>query len=105
MHLKVICRDEVLEALRYLGFKIALVKTESEALKEFLEELGRESIIVIEEELFDKIKDKLRIYLAEVKYPPYIVIIPNSKRPTTHRLKDLYELMSKAVGVKLKWSK
>jgi len=94
-------KGKELESLRVLGVRVILLDEESDVRK-VLEEILRSRAVVIEEDLYREMRSKLRRALEGVKYPPLVVVVPSPGREGTERLKDLYNLLSMAVGVKLK---
>lgn len=74
-----------------------------EAVEKFKKAVSekRFKIILIPEEFFDKIKEEAKLIESE-KDRPIIAVIPGFKGPTKGRAVELYDLVSQAVGTKLK---
>uniref|UniRef100_A0A7C4B9X3 V-type ATP synthase subunit F n=1 Tax=Thermofilum pendens TaxID=2269 RepID=A0A7C4B9X3_THEPE len=94
-----------IDSMMLLGFKVIKVPeklgetTQDEVLSVVLES----KVVVIEEPVYAQISDRLGKLLSYVKEPPLLVIVPSHKQPSTRRLEELYQKLSYAVGVRLRW--
>ena len=94
-------KNEHLRALEVLGFDVNILPSEY-SIEEVLSKILGARVALVEEDVYRSIESRLRRVSEGQKYPPLIVVIPSEGSEATHRLKDLYELLSRAVGVKLK---
>jgi len=100
----VISVNECARAIELIGAECNVVSTQSEAERAFSEAiLKRYPIIIIDEDVSEMISEFKAKMLKDLREPPIIVVIPSFRKPKGLRLSQLYSLISKAVGVKLKW--
>ncbi|MCD6096274.1 MAG: hypothetical protein J7J99_06920 [Thermoprotei archaeon] len=98
-----------IEALRIIGADVHLVKKdeleEDYRKAEVVDAILRSRMVIIEDDIYVIIKDLLRHVLEKIREPPLIVVVPDLGEKRTTRLEELHKLISKAVGVELKWKK
>jgi len=97
--------SKLVESFSIIGARTVIVddpKSE-EGLAKVMEAIANYKTVIIEEEVYSNVKEKLESVLSGMRYPPLIVVVPDLKNRGTSRLKDLHELLSVAVGVRLKW--
>lgn len=94
-------RSKHLKALEVLGFDVNILP-DTYTSEDVLSKILSAKVALIEEDVYRSVKNRLRRVSEGQRYPPLIVVVPSEKSEVTHRLKDLYELLSRAVGVKLK---
>ena len=96
-----------LDALSTLGFevmKISKILSEDER-EEILGRVVTSKLVIIEEEIYKQLKDRLRDLLKILHSPPLIVVVPTLEKNKTYRLEELHDIISHAVGVRLKWKR
>jgi len=98
----VLGKDYSLDCLRALGFQVYIVKNQEDMERVIVERAYKASIIVIESELVNDLKNSP--LLSMMKRPPVLLIVPSLRNRETCRVKELYETLSRAVGIKLKES-
>jgi len=96
-----------IDSMMLLGFKVIKVPERlSEALQEeVLSTVLGSKVVVIEEPVYAQIGERLDKILPYVKEPPLLVVVPSHRQPSTRRLEELYQKLSYAIGVRLKWVK
>lgn len=96
-----------IDSMRLLGFEVIMVpeKLPDTMEEEVISKIVESKVVVIEELVYSQISGKLRKFLSLLREPPLLVIVPSMKQPSTYRLEELYQLLSYAVGVRLKWAK
>ncbi len=93
-------RSGNVHSLKVLGIRvISLDEVDSHTLMERIREA---SAVIIEEDVYKEYEDRIKRVFKEMRYPPLIILVPGFGKTKTERLKDLYETLSTAVGVKLK---
>ena len=96
-----------IDALSMLGFEV--IKTPELLSEDDVHHvLGRiltSRLVVLEEDLYVQVREHLEEVLETTRRPPLIVIVPTLKRGETYRLQELHNMISRAVGVRLKWKK
>jgi len=99
-------KGHAVESLKLLGFDVCKVRelSEDEAMK-VCEKALEAKAIVIEEEVYKAFKHKINLVTSGMKNPPVLIVVPSIETRETSRLKELYSLLSQAVGVKLRWMK
>ncbi|RLE73484.1 MAG: hypothetical protein DRJ37_00080 [Thermoprotei archaeon] len=98
-----ITRSRYLESLKALGIKAIVTNETGEQLwKKLRNHVAEYKALIIEEDLYKSIETKLKRYFQGLRYPPLLIIVPNVGEKQSTRLKDMYEYLSTAVGVKLK---
>jgi len=96
----------VIEGLSIMGADVLIVdnpKKDEEVLVKVMEAVSRYKAVIIEEDVYQAVKGKLETLLSGMRYPPLVIVIPGIRGKGTSRLKDLHELLSTAVGVRLRW--
>lgn len=98
---------ETVEPLRLLGFDVIRVHggLSQEDVEMIVSKILESRVALVENEIYSTVKDRLRQVLPLVKEPPLLVVIPSSEKASTGRLEELYNMLSLAVGVRLKWVK
>ncbi len=94
-----------IEILNMLGFEVIMVPetlTKDKA-RDITGRILTSRITIIEEEIYKALKNDLKQLLALSKKPPLLVVIPSPEKGETYRLEELYNMISRAVGVQLKW--
>lgn len=103
--------DMVMVGDKYLlsGFRLIGVETveavDDEAAAKKVEELayeGKVKIVIITEKVSVKLKMLRDDMLKTRRFYPIFVIIPDFESPLNERIKELHQLVSQAIGVKLK---
>lgn len=105
MSIAAIGLSKLVESFSIIGAKAVIIddpKSE-EGLAKIMETIANYKTVIIEEEVYANVKEKLESILSGMRYPPLIVVVPDLKNRGTSRLKDLYELLYVAVGVRLRW--
>jgi len=98
-----ITRSRYLESLKALGINAIVTNGTGEQLWEKIHDnIAEYKALIIEEDLYKSIETKLKRYFQGLRYPPLLIIVPNAGERRSARLKDMYEYLSTAVGVKLK---
>jgi len=99
--------DRSIEALKILGVKVYLLSKgiEEQEKAEAIDLILKSRVVIIEEEIYNVISNMLEQILSGVKRPPLLIVVPSLRNRKTTRIQELYELVSKAVGVELKWKK
>ncbi len=107
MSIAVYATSRGLDCLRMVGADFHLLEgvEERELKRAVVGGLERYEVLLIEEELYERVKGAIRLKMEELKKPPLIVVIPSIQKPRTRRLNELYKLLSVAVGVRLRWVK
>ena len=97
--------DKTLENLNVIGANVYILTPTNldEVLNKLSEIIEGAKVIIVEEGVPDEAMKKLTTLMSEVKRPPLLVTIPSLKHPRTSKLESLYEILSKAVGVRLRW--
>jgi len=93
-------RSKSLELLRILGVEVRCV--EDKDFKCLSEEIRGSKAVIIEEDVYREYEDSIKRLFKDMKYPPLVVVIPGREGRETERLKDIYNMLSVAMGVKLK---
>ena len=93
--------DEKFRILELVGVECHVVKSEDEALVTFKNLLGRAEVLVVDEDLYEKLSQAMRREIEDARKPPLIVVIPSFRGPRRVILKELRKAISKAVGVEL----
>lgn len=96
-----------IDALSMLGFEVIKVPEllSEDSLHQVLGRILTSRLVVIEEDIYNQVKERLQEVLETTRRPPLVVIIPTLKRGETYRLEELHNMISHAVGVRLKWKK
>ncbi len=96
-----------IDSMMLLGFKVIKVpeKLGETLQEEVLSAVLESKVVVIEEPVYAQVSDRLSKLFSYVKEPPLLVVVPSHEQPSTHRLEELYQKLSYAVGVRLKWVK
>lgn len=96
-----------IDSLRLLGFEVVRVpeKLREEEIEELVARIMESRVVVIEEPVHSQVSGKLHRLLSLVKEPPLLVVVPSMRQLSTRRLEELYQLLSRAVGVRLRWVK
>jgi len=90
-------------AFKLVGAKAFPVSSPQEArekLRRVLE--GEYKVVVLTEEVASMVKDERRRIAASGEVVPVFVVVPSFKGHENLRLKELHDLISQAVGAKLK---
>lgn len=97
--------NKTLENLNVVGANVYILTPTNldEVLNKLSEIIEGVKVVMIEEGVPEKVMKKLTALMSEVKRPPLLVTIPSLKHPRTSKLESLYEILSKAVGVRLRW--
>jgi len=99
-------KSSTIESLKSLGIDTCTVKSlDEETSLKVCEKIFSANVVIIEEDLYNSLKPKISVIASGMKNPPIFIIIPGPEAKETSRLKDLYAVLSKAVGVKLRWVK
>ena len=103
MRIAIIADKYLATGYRLAGIHSIPVRTVEEAVKRFKEAVAERSyeMIMIPEEFADEIKTEAKLLESEKKRP-IISIIPSFQGPPKGRAQELYDLVSQAVGTKLK---
>ncbi|AKG38832.1 hypothetical protein MA03_05520 [Infirmifilum uzonense] len=98
---------ETIDPLRLLGFEVIKVseKPSQEEEEAIISKILESKVAMIEGEIYALISNRLSEVMAVMKEPPLLVVVPSSSKASTHRLEELYNKLSLAVGVRLKWVK
>ncbi|QOJ79533.1 hypothetical protein IG193_03485 [Infirmifilum lucidum] len=98
---------ETVDPLRLLGFEIVKVsgKPSPDEIEAIVSKILENRVALVEGEIYSYVKDRLSQVMAVMKEPPLVVVIPSSEEVSTNRLEELYNKLSLAVGVRLKWVK
>ncbi len=96
-----------IDSLKLLGFKVFKVrgKIDKEAETEIMSKILESRAVVLEGEIYAALRDKIRELVEAAAEPPLLVVVPSSEKSETYRLEELYNMISLAVGVQLKWKK
>ncbi|MEZ0345188.1 MAG: hypothetical protein ABWK01_01380, partial [Infirmifilum sp.] len=96
-----------IDPLRLLGFEVIKVSDNPSETEEemILSKILESKVAVIEGEIYLNVKDRLSQLTAVMREPPLVVVVPSSSKTSTHRLEELYNKLSLAIGVRLKWVK
>ncbi len=96
-----------IDSLRLLGFDVVKVpeKVSKETEDEILSSVLGSKAVLIEGEIYRTLRKRLKEILSVIQEPPLIVVIPGSGKGETYRLEELYNMISLAIGVQLKWKK
>lgn len=96
-----------IDSLMLLGFDVVKVpeKMSKEVEDEVLSRILGSKAVFIEGEIYRALSKRMKEILSVVQEPPLIVVVPGSGRGETYRLEELYNMISLAVGVQLKWRK
>lgn len=96
-----------IDAMRLLGFEVLMVpeKLPESVQEEVISKVVENRVVIIEEPIYAQVGEKLRKLFSILREPPLLVVVPSMKQPSTRRLEELYQLLSYAVGVRLKWAK
>ncbi len=96
-----------IDSLKLLGFKIYKVrgKIDKEAEAEILSKILESKAVVLEGEIYATLRSKIKELVEAAAEPPLLVVVPSTEKSETYRLEELYNLISLAVGVQLKWKK
>jgi len=96
-----------IDALRLLGFEVVKVpeKLREGEDEELVAKIFESRVVVIEEPVYSQVSGKVHRLMQLVKEPPLLVVVPSMRHPSTRRLEELYQLLSRAVGVRLRWVK
>jgi len=104
MSLVVISTNECAKIFELIGAKCSVVKNQREAETAFMEALTvHPSIIMVDEEVSEMISEFKERLFKDLREPPVIVIMPSFAKSRGSRLSQLYDLIGRAVGVKLRW--
>ena len=102
-------RDKSIEVLKGVGIDVYIVDEESikkdEIKAKITEALLTAKVVILEEDVREYLKDVLNQIVDKVKKELPIIVVPNIKKEETGRLIKLRELISKAIGVELKWKR
>ncbi|MHB9303261.1 V-type ATP synthase subunit F [Thermofilum pendens] len=107
MSVVVIGSSPTVDSLRLLGFEVVRVPEklgkaeEDEVVAKILES----RVALVESEVYASVAERLRQVMSFVKEPPLLVVIPSSEKASTRRLEELYNKLSMALGVRLRWAK
>ncbi|RLE77235.1 MAG: hypothetical protein DRJ56_02750 [Thermoprotei archaeon] len=102
--LVVVGRDRSVESYRLIGASVIQLKElDEEGLAVVLEALVDCKVMLVEEELYEALLHSLKSRGVEVGEGTVIAPIPSMAKGETRRLERLNELLSRAVGVELKW--
>ncbi len=107
MSIVAIGSSPAIDSLKLLGFKVYKVRKrlDKDAESEVLEKILESRAVILEGEIYAALRDKLKQILEAAAEPPLIVVVPSSEKSETYRLEELYNMISLAVGVQLKWKK
>lgn len=96
-----------IESLRLLGFDVIKVpeKLSKETEDEVLAKVLGSKAVFVEGEIYASIRKRLKEIISVIQEPPLIVVIPGSEKGETYRLEELYNMISLAIGVQLKWKR
>lgn len=96
-----------IDALSMLGFEVIKVPEllSEDNLHHVLGRILTSRLVVLEEDIYVQVKERLQEVLVTTRRPPLVVIVPTLKRGETYRLEELHNMISRAVGVRLKWKK
>lgn len=99
--------SETIDPLRLLGFEVVKVseKPSREEEEAILSKILESKLVMVESEIYDLVSERLSEVLSVMKEPPLVVVVPSSSKASTGRLEELYNKLSMAVGVRLKWVK
>lgn len=99
--------SETIDPLRLLGFEIVKVngKPSPDEIEAIVAKILENRVALVEGEIYSYVKDRLSQVMSVMKEPPLVVVIPSSEKASTNRLEELYNKLSLAVGVRLKWVK
>jgi len=94
-----------IDSMLLLGFKVIKVpeRLGESTQEEIVSALLESKVAVVEEPIYAQISEKLGRLLPYVKEPPLLVVVPSHEQLSTRRLEELYQRLSYAVGVRLKW--
>lgn len=98
-------KTEEISSFRILGARVIILEDDQRNLDMVFESALGSRLVIIEEELYTEIEKDIKRLVSGMKNPPLFMIVPSSKGGETRRLKNIYELVSRAVGVRLKWEK
>ena len=96
-----------INSLSMLGFEVIKVPEplSEDDIHHIIGKILTSRLVVLESSIYLKIKDNLQEVLEESRSPPLLVIVPTLKKGETYRLEELHSMISRAVGVQLKWKK
>ncbi|MEM0494920.1 MAG: V-type ATP synthase subunit F [Thermofilum sp.] len=96
-----------IDSMRLLGFEVVMVpeKLSESVEEEVISKVVESRVVIIEEPVYSQVSGKLRRLFTFLREPPLLVVVPSMKQPSTRRLEELYQLLSYAVGVRLRWAK
>ncbi|MCD6208974.1 MAG: hypothetical protein J7J67_02155 [Thermoproteales archaeon] len=96
-----------IDALSMLGFEVikAPELLSEDDIHHILGRILTSRLVVLEEDVYVQVKERLQEILETTRRPPLVVIVPTLKRGETYRLEELHNMISRAVGVRLKWKK
>ncbi len=103
MNVAIIAEKYLATGYRLAGVHSIPVRDVNEALEKFKRSIldMRFEIILVQEEFAERIKEEAKLIESTGKLP-IISIIPGFKGPTKGRAMKLYDLVSQAVGTRLK---
>ncbi len=104
MTLVVISMSEVARVFELIGADCVIVRNTDEAIKAFREALDKGyDVLVLDEDVAELVEEMRVKIFREMKEPPAYMVIPSFTKMKGIRLNQLYNMVSKAVGVRLRW--
>ncbi|HFC49672.1 MAG TPA: hypothetical protein ENJ59_02960, partial [Thermofilum sp.] len=96
-----------IDALSMLGFDVMKMPEllSEDDIHHVLGRILTSRLVVLEEDVYVQVKERLREILETARRPPLVVVVPTLKRGETYRLEELQNMITRAVGVRLKWKK
>ncbi len=97
--------DEILAtAFKLIGVesKVAFDIIDAEKIINKILDEAMADLLIIPEDLYEKLVERHFKFRREGKEKPILAVVPGLRGATGRRLKDIYNLISQAVGVRLK---
>jgi vacuolar-type H+-ATPase subunit F/Vma7 len=93
--------DERIRILELVGVECYVAHNDDDALTLVRQLLKKIDVLIIDEDLYAKISQTIRRESENLRKSPLVVVLPSFSGPKHIVLKELKELISKAVGVEL----
>ncbi|MCD6509063.1 MAG: hypothetical protein J7L11_01540 [Thermoprotei archaeon] len=104
MSIVIISANECARAFELVGARCVIATDQSEAEMAFMEAITMHpTIIVLDEDVAEMVSELQHKLFKDLKEPPMIAIIPSFTKARGTRLSQLYDMISRAVGVRLRW--
>ncbi len=104
MSVAIIADKYLATGFRFAGVHAYPVRSIEEAVAKLIAILWlrRYKVIIVPEKFSKRLKEEVDKLAATVKDRPVLAIIPDFEGPTGERVSELYNLISQAVGARLK---